>query len=132
MSQPPRPLIGLAAGIAAGLVAAAAMSGFQARAARLLPESDDTPEPAEPGPAPYITGAVIGGIYGVISEYRPEASAGFTGTYGIAAAALADPAGALGLDGSGEIAEPSPVGVASDLVFGAVLEGVRWLLGGRR
>ena len=68
----------------------------------------------------------------MISEYRPEASAGFTGTYGIAAAALADPAGALGLDSDGAIAEPSPVGVASDLVFGAVLEGVRWLLGGRR
>ena len=100
--------------------------------AKLLPEDDATPDPPEPGAAPYITGAVIGGIYGVISEYRPEASAGFTGTYGIAAAALADPAGALGLDGDGAIAEPSPVGVASDLVFGAVLEGVRWLLGGRR
>lgn len=131
MSQGPRPLIGLAAGIAAGLVAAAAMSAFQARAAALLPEDDDTPDVPEPSAAPYVVGAVIGGIYGVISEYRPEASDGFVGTYGIAAAALADPAGALGLDG-GDEGGPSPVGVASDLVFGAVLEGVRWLLGGRR
>ena len=131
MSQPPRPFIGLAAGIAAGLVAAAAMSAFQARAAKLLPESDDTPDVPDDGAAPYIVGAVIGGIYGVISEYQPEASSGFTGTYGIAAAALADPAGALGLSDDGEVAA-NPVGVASDLVFGAVLEGVRWLLGGRR
>ena len=130
MAQGPRPLIGLAAGIAAGLVAAAAMSAFQARAAKLLPEDEGTPEMPEPSATPYVVGAVIGGIYGVISEYRPEASDGFIGTYGIAAAALADPAGALGLDG-GEVA-PNPVGVASDLVFGAVLEGVRWLLGGRR
>jgi hypothetical protein len=132
MAAGPRPLIGLAAGIAAGLVAAAAMAAFQARAAALLPEDDDTPDVPEPSAGPYIVGAVIGGIYGVISEYRPEASDGFIGTYGIAAAALADPAGALGLDGDGDLAEPSPVGVASDLVFGAVLAGVRWLLAGRR
>lgn len=132
MAAAPRPLIGLAAGIAAGLVAAAAMSAFQAQAAKLLPEDDTSPDPpAEPGTGPYIVGAVIGGIYGVISEYRPEARDGFIGTYGIATAALADPAGALGLE-DGEVAEPSPLGVASDLVFGAVLEGVRWLLGGRR
>ena len=130
MAAEPRPLIGLAAGIAAGLVAAAAMAAFQSRASKLI-EHDDAPDEPESGSGPYIVGAVIGGIYGVISEYRPEASDGFIGTYGIAAAALADPAGALGLDSHSD-AEPSPVGVASDLVFGAVLEGVRWLLGGRR
>ena len=130
MSQAPRPLIGLAAGIAAGLVAAAAMAAFQSQASKLIAD-DDEPDPEAPGAGPYVVGAVIGGIYGVISEYRPEASSGFVGTYGIAAAALADPAGALGLDGDGEAA-PNPVGIASDLVFGAVLEGVRWLLGGRR
>ena len=130
MAAEPRPFIGLAAGIAAGLVAAAAMAAVQSRASKLI-EHDDAPDEPESGAGPYIVGAVIGGIYGVISEYRPEASDGFIGTYGIAAAALADPAGALGLDGDGE-GEPSPVGVASDLVFGAVLEGVRWLLGGRR
>lgn len=130
MAAEPRPFIGLAAGIAAGLVAAAAMAAFQSRASKLIAD-DDAPDPEAPGPGPYIVGAVIGGIYGVISEYRPDASDGFIGTYGIAAAALADPAGALGLDSDGG-AEPSPVGVASDLVFGAVLEGVRWMLGGRR
>lgn len=132
MATEPRPLIGLAAGIAAGLVAAAAMAAFQSQATRLI-EHDDTPDEPEGGTGPYIVGAVIGGIYGVISEYRPEASSGFTGTYGIAAAALADPAGALGLDADGDgEGEASPIGVASNLVFGAVLEGVRWLLGGRR
>ena len=133
MSTGPRPFIGLAAGVAAGLVAAAAMSAFQAQAAKLLEhdDGDATPDTSESDTAPYIVGAVIGGIYGVISEYRPEASDGFAGTYGIAAAALADPAGSLGLDGDGD-AEPDPVRVASDLVFGAVLEGVRWLIAGRR
>lgn len=132
MATGPRPFVGLAAGIAAGLVAAAAMSAFHAQASKLLPESDDSPEPEpEPGATPYIVGAVIGGIYGVLTEYRPEASQGFTATYGIAAAALADPSGPLGLEAPDEDG-PSPVGIASSLVFGAVLEGVRWLLGGRR
>lgn len=134
MSKGPRPFIGLAAGIAAGLVAAAAMSAFQAQAAKLLDHDDGDASPPgapESDTAPYIVGAVIGGIYGVISEYQPEASGGFAGTFGIAAAALADPAGSLGLDGDGEV-EANPVRAASDLVFGAVLEGVRWLIAGRR
>ena len=132
MAQAPRPLLGLAAGIAAGLVAAAAMSAFRAQASKLLTDEGEVEDAPEGGAGPYVAGAVIGGIYGVISEYRPEASGAFAGAYGIAAAALADPAGALGLDGASEDGEPDPVGVASDLVFGAVLEGVRWLLGGRR
>ncbi|MCW3847885.1 DUF1440 domain-containing protein [Sphingomonas sp. LB-2] len=130
--QGPRPFVGLAAGIAAGLVAAAAMAAFEAQASKLIEdEGGDAPDEPEGGAAPYIVGAVIGGIYGVISEYRPEASGGFTGTYGIAAAALADPAGSLGLD-SGADEAPDAIRTASNLVFGAVLEGVRWLIGGRR
>lgn len=139
MSTGPRPFIGLAAGIAAGLVAAAAMSAFQSQLPKLLPDgdspgNDDTPDaPAEPeGASAYVIGAVMGGIYGVLSEYRPEASAGFGGAYGLAAAALADPAAALDLDSEVQSHEPQLGGVASHLVFGAVLEGVRWLIAGRR
>ncbi|MDF7777005.1 DUF1440 domain-containing protein [Sphingomonas sp. AOB5] len=134
MSTGPRPFIGLAAGIAAGLVAAAAMSAFQAQLARLPAEDDDAPAepPASEDASPYVIGAVMGGIYGVLTEYRPEASAGFGGAYGLAAAALADPAAVLDADPEIETSEPVVWGVASHLVFGAVLEGVRWLLAGRR
>ena len=158
MSKGPRPLLGLFAGIAAGLVASAAMAAFQAQAQKLLPESDEDPATVkaadaaseavigDPVPEPYrepagqavhyLTGAVLGGIYGVITEYKPEASAGFGSAYGIATAALVDEAAvpSAGLaPGPGET--PLAVhlhGAASHLVYGWVLEGVRALIAGRR
>lgn len=138
MSTGPRPFIGLAAGIAAGLVAAAAVSAFQSQLAKLEPDGDeaeaaDAPVPAAPeGASPYVIGAVMGGIFGVLSEYKPEASTGFGGAYGLATAALADPAAVMELDAEVETAEPVVWGVGAHLVFGAVLEGVRWLIAGRR
>ncbi|MEI9926519.1 MAG: DUF1440 domain-containing protein [Sphingomonas sp.] len=84
----------------------------------------------------YVAGAVLGGIYGVITEYRPEASAGFGSAYGMATSALLDeiavPAAGLGPSLADTPIETHAYGAASHLVYGAVLEGVRWLLAGRR
>ncbi|MES2442167.1 MAG: DUF1440 domain-containing protein [Pseudomonadota bacterium] len=154
----PRPFVGLMAGIAAGLVASAAMAAFQAGAAKLLPDDDEDPATLKAAdavseavtgsavPAPYreasgemvhyVVGAVMGGIYGVLTEYRPEASTGFGSAYGIATSTLLDEAAVPALD-LGPDADEAPVeshiyGVASHLVFGVVLEGMRRLIAGRR
>ncbi|MBN8812298.1 MULTISPECIES: DUF1440 domain-containing protein [unclassified Sphingomonas] len=152
----PRPFLGLLAGVAAGLVASAAMAAFQHQAAKLLPEDGKDAEPATekaadkasealidtplPEPrreqagmaVPYIAGAVLGGIYGVITEYKPEASAGFGGAYGIATSALLDEAAGLAPGPEDTPLAQHAYGAASHLVYGIVLEGVRWLIAGRR
>jgi len=154
----PRPFIGLLAGVAAGLVASAAMAAFQSTAEPLLPESDEDPSTvktadavseaatgasvparhreASSGMVHYIAGAVMGGIYGVLTEYRPEASAGFGSAYGIATSTLLDeaalPALDLGSDPGEAPIESHLYGVASHLVYGIVLEGVRRLIAGKR
>jgi uncharacterized membrane protein YagU involved in acid resistance len=155
----PRPFVGLLAGVAAGLVASAAMAVFQAQAQKLLPDpGEDDPATVkaadvaseavigDPVPEPYrepagqmvhyVAGAVIGGIYGVLTEYRPEARSGFGGAYGIATAALLDEA-AVPAAGLAPAPEDTPLGVhaygaASHLVYGWVLEGIRALIAGRR
>jgi uncharacterized membrane protein YagU involved in acid resistance len=160
MAQSPRPFLGLVAGVAAGLVASAAMAAFQDRASNLLPDQGGDEDPAtvkaadaaaeavigDPVPEPYrepagrlvhyIVGGVLGGIYGVLTEYRPEASTGFGSAYGIATSTLLDDIAvpAAGLDPE---TDETPVathafGAASHLVYGVVLEGVRWLIAGRR
>lgn len=155
----PRPFVGLLAGVAAGLVASAAMAMFQAQVQKLLPDQDED-DPAtvnaadaasevvigDPVPEPYrepagrmvhyVAGAVIGGIYGVLTEYRPEARSGFGGAYGIATAALLDEA-AVPAAGLAPAPEDMPLtahayGAASHLVYGWVLEGIRALIAGRR
>lgn len=155
----PRPFVGLLAGVAAGLVASAAMAMFQAQAQKLLPGQDED-DPAtvkaadaaseavigDPVPEPYrepagqmvhyVAGAVIGGIYGVLTEYRPEARSGFGGAYGIATAALLDEA-EVPAAGLASAPEDMPLaahayGAASHLVYGWVLEGIRALIAGRR
>ena len=160
MAQQPCPFLGLLAGVAAGLVASAAMAAFQAQAQKLLPQSGGDDDPAtvkaadaaseaiigDPVPEPYrkpagqavhyIAGAVIGGIYGVLTEYKPDASAGFGSAYGIATAALLDEA-AVPAAGLGPSPDETPLashayGAASHLVYGWVLEGVRALIAGRR
>ncbi|TGX53416.1 DUF1440 domain-containing protein [Sphingomonas gei] len=159
MSKGPRPLLGLLAGVAAGLVASAAMAAFQAQAQKLLPDNGDedpaTVKAADAAslavigdPVPelyraaagqavhYVAGAVIGGIYGVLAEYRPEARSGFGSAYGIATAALVDEA-AVPAAGLAPAADETPLiahayGAASHLVYGWVLEGVRALIAGRR
>lgn len=134
MADAPRPLIGLVAGIAAGLVASAAIAAFEAQAAK--PGGDEAgAEPEDAGPPPprntvhFIAGAVLGGIYGVLAEYRPEARTGFGGAYGAATSALLD----AGLPADAEMAADTEInGIARHLVFGVVLEGVRRLIAGRR
>jgi putative membrane protein len=154
----PRPFLGLLAGVAAGLVASAAMAAFQHAAEKLLPDDDKDPatvkaadkasEAILDAPVPdeyreqagqavhYITGAVLGGIYGVITEYQPDASAGFGSAYGIATSALLDeiavPAAGLAPGLEDTPLEVHAYGAASHLVYGIVLEGVRWLIAGKR
>ena len=160
MTNRPRPLLGLFAGVAAGLVASAAMAAFQARTKALLSEQGGGDDPAtftaadavteaviadavpEPYREPashavhYIVGGVLGGIYGVLTEYRPEARTGFGSAYGIATAALLDEI-AVPMTGPGPVPDETPLaaqaqGAASHLVYGWVLEGVRWLIAGKR
>ncbi|HEX8300133.1 DUF1440 domain-containing protein [Sphingomonas sp.] len=156
----PRPVLGLLVGVAAGLVASAAMAAFQSQAQKLLPDDGSDEDPAtvkaadkasemvtgDPAPEAYresagqavhyITGAVLGGIYGVLTEYRSKASAGFGSAYGIATAALLDEAIVPTAD-LGPGPEDTPLathayGAASHLVYGWVLEGIRALIAGRR
>ncbi|RYE02499.1 MAG: DUF1440 domain-containing protein [Sphingomonadales bacterium] len=156
----PRPFLGLLAGVAAGLVASAAMAAFQAQAQKLLPDNESEDDPATvkaadklseavtggPVPAPdregagqavhYVTGAVLGGIYGVLTEYRSEASTGFGSAYGVITSALLDetlvPAADLGPGPEETSLATHAYGAASHLVYGWVLEGVRALIAGRR
>ncbi len=159
-SRQPRPLIGLIAGIGAGLVAAGVMAAFQAAAAPVAgaDKGDDDPATVKAAdrvsvavmgetlpdayrePAGkivhYLTGAALGGLYGVITEYRPAASAGFGGTFGIATSLVLDEA-AVPAAGLGNAPQETPLathlyGIASHVVYGVVLEGMREVLGGRR
>jgi putative membrane protein len=160
MATKPRPFLGLFVGLAAGLVASAAMAAFQDQASQLLPDKGGDEDPAtvkaadavseaatgDPVPEPYrepagqavhyIVGGVLGAIYGVLTEYRPEASTGFGSAYGIATSALLDEVG-VPAAGLGPTPDETPLathayGAASHLVYGVVLEGVRWLIAGKR
>lgn len=86
MANEPRPLTGLAAGIAAGLIATAAAAALAPRVIDQPPGSDDAS--ASNARARLIVGAVIGGVYGLIAEYRADASDGFDAALGTATAAL--------------------------------------------
>lgn len=84
----------------------------------------------------YATGALLGAIYGVITEYKPQAASGFGGAYGMATALVLDEA-AVPAAGLGEAPWDAPLfshgySLASHLVYGLALEGTRALLGGRR
>jgi putative membrane protein len=161
MADPaPRPLLGLFAGIAAGVAASAAMAAFQAAAARLVPGDDSNGDPAtvqaadrvseattghpvaEPHRAAagqavhYLVGAALGGIYGVLAEYRPETRRGFGGAYGLATSLLVDetavPTAGLGAAPWRASLGSHGYGLASHMVYGVALEGTRTLLAGRR
>lgn len=156
----PRPVLGLFAGIAAGLIASAAMAAFQSVAAKPMgqDQSDDDPATVKAADkvavattgdrvpdayrAPagqavhYLTGAALGGLYGVLTEYRPGAASGFGSLYGIATSALLDeaavPAAGLGSAPWDTSAATHAYGALAHLVFGVTLEGARSLLGGRQ
>ncbi len=156
----PRPVLGLFAGIAAGLAAAAAMAAFQSLAAGPFGQDGGDEDPATVKAADrlakaatggriadeyrdqagqlvhYATGAALGGLYGVLTEYEPRAATGFGSVYGLATSALLDEAAvpALGLGSApwDTSAATHGYGAAAHLVFGIALEGARTLLGGRR
>lgn len=84
----------------------------------------------------YATGALLGAIYGVVTEYRPAAASGFGGAYGLATSLVLDE-GVVPAAGLSDAPWDAPLsshgtGIASHLVYGVALEGVRALLGGRR
>ena len=77
----------------------------------------------------YAFGMLCGGVYGVIAEYLPAATAGFGTTYG---AVLFAGASEVVLPALGMVAPPqerTPVqhlgGLSGNVVYGAVTEGVR-------
>ena len=126
---PPRPLIGAATGLAAGVAASWAMTRFQNAAAPLFFGKDsggggggtpatevaadriasgatgrDMPDDRKPmaGEAVhYGFGAALGMLYGLLGEYRPAVTAGRGAAFGIATATIADEAlvPAAGLSG---------------------------------
>lgn len=84
----------------------------------------------------YATGAILGAIYGVVTEYQPKAASGFGGAYGLATSLVVDET-AVPAAGLSEPPWQTPLsshgfGLASHMVYGVALEGVRALLGGRR
>ena len=152
----PAPIRGLAAGIAAGLVAALAMDLFQKGWAKAvpMPSSGDNPatvkaaqkarraatgeyfaksDKAAAGQwAHYVFGAGLGGAYGLLAEYRPEVTAGFGTAFGLGSGLLFDEIAvpAAGLSGPPDDypAMSHAYSAASHLVFGSVSEGVRRVL----
>ena len=151
----PAPFRGLAAGIAAGLIASFAMNRFQkALASKLpLPSSGDDPatvkaaqkanraatgayfakadKEAAGNAVHYAFGALLGGAYGLIAEYRPAVTTGGGTLFG-AAALLVDelgvPAADLSCPPTDFPASTHAYGLASHLVFGVVTEATRKLV----
>jgi hypothetical protein len=129
LTAAPRPFVGLLAGVAAGLVAAAALDVLRATAPKQIGDAGaESPDKAPSPFAPYIVGATIGGIYGVLAEYSATASAGFGRAYGLAASALLDET----VSEETQAGPGAPLEAASPPLFAAVLEGVRTLLAGKR
>ena len=151
----PDPIRGLAAGIAAGLVAGLAMNLFQKAWAKALPMPSSGDDPATVKAAQrlsraaagkffakedkeaagnavhYAFGAMLGGAYGLLAEYRPEVTKGFGTLFGLASAGF-DEVGvpAAGLSGPPTDFPPAThaYALASHLVFGGVTEATRRLV----
>jgi putative membrane protein len=150
---------GLVAGVAAGLAASFVMNEFQAvwvavdadlrqKQAEGAPATEKAADRASmalsgsPVPEPalkkaslavhYLTGATMGGIYGVLAEFLPGISAGFGSAYGgVLWAAIDETASpALGLSASPFDTGPKDhiYGLASHIAFGWALEAVRLAL----
>lgn len=149
---------GAVAGALAGLVASYAMNAFQEAVSRANPEesggSDEDPstvkaaewlagralpkdrKEAAGNQVHYALGAMLGLLYGVACAATATASAGFGMPFGAAVFLIGDEAvvPALGLSGPPwrSPASTHAYSLASHLVFGAVLEGVRRMLAGRK
>ena len=153
----PAPFRGLAAGIAAGLVASLAMDLFQKAWASALPLPGSGDDPATVKAAQkvsraatgevfakadkeaagnavhYLFGAMLGGAYGLIAEYRPEVTTGGGTLFGAASSIfdeLAVPAAGLSGPPTDFPASTHAYGLVSHLVFGGVTEATRKLLRG--
>lgn len=145
---------GAAAGLAAGLVAAAAMDLFQRGVAKLQDSdgggesattraADEVSETATGRPVPeprkaaagqvvhYGFGALLGVGYGVLAEYWAPATTAAGAPFGLAAAVLIDES-AVPLTGLGDAPWKAPASThaysaASHLVFGIAAEATRRL-----
>jgi uncharacterized membrane protein len=150
------PLVGLVSGLAAGLVAAYAMTKFQTfvgeaikpglggtgtpstetaanRASKLLTgkaiPKDRRPVAGEA--VHYVIGSLVGGLYGLAAERQPKVTAGHGAVFGITAASVLDetvvPLTGLGPGPTKAPLTSHPYSYASHLVFGVVAEGARKL-----
>ena len=79
----------------------------------------------------YLFGALLGGAYGLLAEYRPEVTKGFGTAFGAASAAFDE----LGVPAAGLSGPPTDFpaathayGLASHIVFGGVTEATRRLV----
>ena len=144
---------GVLAGVVAGLAAAFVMNEFQSLWSALTKSEDDGAAPTtlkaadrvsealagEPVPAPardlaassahYLTGAVMGGLYGAAAEYFPGVTKGVGAGYGGAAWLAADevivPLLGLAPRPSKTKLMEHAYGFASHAVYGFTLEFVR-------
>ena len=156
MPARPAPFRGLAAGIAAGLIASFAMDQFQKLWSLALPppESDGDPatvkaaqrtskamlgtrlakdeKKAAGGVVHYLFGAGLGGAYGLLAEYRPGVTRAAGVPFGLTTATLFDemavPAAGLSKPPTDTAAATHAYSYVSHLVFGTVTEGVRRVL----
>lgn len=147
--------LGVASGLAAGLVGALVMTGFQSalarggvtsgvkgspstekaadRAARLV---TGRPVPSRRREAAgeavhYVTGSLVGGLYGAAAEVQPAVTAGRGAAFGVVAATVVDetlvPALRLGDPVWRAPAISHPYSYASHVVYGTATEGARQL-----
>ena len=79
----------------------------------------------------YLFGALLGGAYGLLAEYRPEVTKGFGTLFGAATTALDE----IGVPAAGLSGPPSEFpaathaySLASHVVFGGVTEATRRLV----
>ncbi len=157
MARRAHPLRGIIIGTISGLVASWAMEAFQRRlsgqssdggasathkaadrASEVLRNKEVAPKDktAAGEAVHYATGTALGAGYGVLNELTPRASAGFGTGFGAAVTVLLDqltvPALGLSKKPTAYPLKTHAFGLASHLVYGAALEGMRRLLGGRR
>lgn len=146
--------LGAASGLAAGLVGAAVMTGFQAllarvkitsgvsgapstekaanRLARLAGQSIPRGQRGAAGEAiHYAVGSLVGGVYGAMAEVQPRVTMGQGTAFGVAAATVVDetlvPAFRLGDPVWRAPAQSHPYSYVSHIVFGATTEVARQL-----
>jgi hypothetical protein len=156
----PDPLRGALAGLVGGLVASAAMNGFQAawqaaagsstagrgepatvQAAEKLAQSvGEAPIPEQSKSAAgntvhYAFGAALGALYGLAAEYVPSVTAARGAAFGIGSMLLFDdaavPAAGLGEPPTESSLRAHAYSAASHLVYGGALESVRRLIRSR-